>query len=297
VNIEESCQLSAVSFQQKQKHCSFPIGKKESKMKFRILALIIFGLLITASAQGQLVEEFNQEDNSCCLPVFAQRVVNQLKDWNQLSRYKADNEALKKSPYDPKRVVFMGDSITDFWKLAEYFPVKPYVNRGISGQTTPQMLVRMYPDVVVHKPAAMVVLAGINDISQNTGPSTPEMVQHNLMAMTDIAKQNNIKVILCSVLPVSDYGFYKAKASGKLPSYMKDPVTATHPTKDILKLNNWMKDYASKVRATYVDYFSAMVDEKGFLKENLSEDGIHPNAEGYKIMTRIVGEALDKVIK
>ncbi len=266
-------------------------------MKFRRLALIIFGLMITTSAQAQLVEEFNQEDNSCCLPMFAQRLVNQLKDWNQLSRYQSDNEAIKKKPFDPKRVVFMGDSITDFWKLSESFPGKPYINRGISGQTTPQMLVRMYPDVVQHKPAAMVVLAGINDVSQNTGPSTAGMVESNIMAMTDIANQNNIKVILCSVLPVSDYGFYKAKASGKLPSYVKEPVTATHPPEDILKLNAWMKGYASKVGATYVDYFSAMVDEKGFLKENLSEDGIHPNAEGYKIMTKIVGEAINKIIK
>lgn len=266
-------------------------------MKSRIIKLIIISFLFCTPSYSQLVDEFNQEDNSCCLPIFAQRLVNQLSDWNQLSRYKADNEALKKKPYDAKRVVFMGDSITDFWKLAEDFPGKPYVNRGISGQTTPQMLVRMYPDVIVHKPAAMVVLAGINDVSQNTGPSTAEMVESNIMAMTDIARQNNIKVILCSVLPISDYGFYKAKASGKLPSYMKDPVSATHPPEDIIKLNTWMKDYASKVGATYVDYFSAMVDEKGFLKENLSEDGIHPNVEGYKIMTKIVGDAIEKVLK
>ena len=266
-------------------------------MKYRIIGLVIFGLLFTTAAQSQLLKEFNQEDNSCCLPIFAQRLVNQLKDWNQISRYQKENEELKKKPYNPQRVVFMGDSITDFWKLAEYFPGKPYVNRGISGQTTPQMLVRMYPDVIVHKPAAMVLLAGINDVSQNTGPATAEMVEQNIMAMTDIASQNGIKVILCSVMPVSDYGFFKAKASGKLPSYMKEPVTATHPPEDILKLNAWMKDYASKVNAVYVDYFSAMVDGKGFLKENISEDGIHPNAEGYKIMTAIVEKAIEKALK
>lgn len=266
-------------------------------MKYKIILISLISLLFCISAQGQLVDEFNQEDNSCCLPIFAQRLVNQLKDWNQLSRYQAENKELKKKPYDPGRVVFMGDSITDFWKLAKYFPNKPYVNRGISGQTTPQMLVRMYPDVIVHKPVAMVVLAGINDVSQNTGPSTAEMVEQNLMAMTDIAKQNGIKVFLCSVLPVSDYGFYKAKASGKLPSYMKTPVTATHPPEDVLELNNWMKSYAKKVDAIYVDYFTAMVDEKGFLKENLSEDGIHPNAEGYEIMTKIVGEAIEKALR
>ena len=204
---------------------------------------------------------------------------------------------LKKKSNDPKRVVFMGDSITDFWKLAEYFPGKPYVNRGISGQTTPQMLVRMYPDVIVNKPAAMVVLAGINDVSQNTGPSTAEMVEQNIMAMTDIAQHNGIKAILCSVLPINDYGYYNAKARGKLPSYMKNPVTDTHPPEDILKLNTWMKDYAKKVDAIYVDYFSAMVDGKGFLKENLSEDGIHPNAQGYEIMTKIVDEVIEKALE
>ena len=266
-------------------------------MTNKIVTFLLFCLLLNTPAYSQLVDEFIQEDNSCCLPVFAQRLVNQLKDWNQLSRYQAENKELQKKPNDPKRIVFMGDSITDFWKLAEYFPGKPYVNRGISGQTTPQMLVRMYPDVIVHKPAAMVVLAGINDVSQNTGPATAEMVEQNIMAMTDIAKQNGIKVVLCSVLPINDYGFYKAKASGKLPSYMKDPVTATHPPEDVLELNNWMKSYAKKVDAIYVDYFSAMVDEKGFLKENLSEDGIHPNAEGYGIMTKIIEKAIEKALE
>lgn len=266
-------------------------------MKYKILLLILFSLLFCTPAQSQLVDKFDQEDSSCCLPIFAQRLVNQMKDWNQLSRYVNENQELKKKPYDSMRVVFMGDSITDFWKLAEYFPGKPYVNRGISGQTTPQMLIRMYPDVVVHKPAAMVVLAGINDVSQNTGPSTSEMVEQNIMAMTDIARQNGIKVILCSILPISDYAFIKMKDSGNLPSYIKEPVTATHPPEDILNLNAWMKDYAEKVNAVYVDYFSAMVDEKGFLREDLSEDGIHPNEEGYKIMTNIIEKAINQVLK
>ena len=264
---------------------------------YKKLAVFLLCILLSTPAYSQLLEEFDQEESSCCLPIFAQRLVNQLKDWNQLSRYQADNQALQKKPQDPKRVVFMGDSITDFWKLAEYFPGKPYVNRGISGQTTPQMLVRLYPDVVVHKPAAMVVLAGINDISQNTGPATAEMVEQNIMAMTDIAQHNGIKVILCSVLPISDYAFFKMQASGRPNPYMKVPVTATHPPEDILELNAWMKKYAEKVNAVYVDYFSAMVDEKGFLKENLSEDGIHPNAEGYQIMSKVVGKVIEKAFK
>jgi lysophospholipase L1-like esterase len=281
--------LPAISFQQQ--------NERIYKMYNKVIALLLFCLLLSTPAYSQLVKEFDHEDNSCCLPIFAQRLVNQLEDWNQLSRYQVENQELEKKPYDPKRVVFMGDSITDFWKLAEYFPGKPYINRGISGQTTPQMLVRMYPDVIVHKPAAMVVLAGINDVSQNTGPSTAEMVEQNIMAMTDIAQHNGIKVILCSVLPISDYAFFKMQASGKSNPYMKVPVTATHPPEDILKLNVWMKEYASKVGAVYVDYFSAMVDEKGFLKENSSEDGIHPNEEGYKIMTKILGEAIQEALE
>jgi lysophospholipase L1-like esterase len=266
-------------------------------MKYKITTFLLLCLLFSIPAQCQLVDEFDQEDSSCCLPIFAQRLVNQLNDWNQLSRYQDENQELKKKPYDPKRVAFMGDSITDFWKLADHFPGKPYINRGISGQTTPQMLVRMYPDIIEHKPAAMVVLAGINDISQNTGPATAEMVEENIMAMTDLAQHNEIKVILCSILPVSDYAFLKQQASGKVNPYMKVPVTATHPPEDILKLNAWMKQYAEKVNAIYVDYFSVLVDEKGFLKESCSEDGIHPNAEGYKIMTKTVEKAIEKALR
>ena len=266
-------------------------------MYAKIAALLLGGMLISTPAQCQLVEEFNPPQSNCCLPIFARSLADQMEDWNQLGRYNDENQKLKKLPHDARRVLFMGDSITDFWKLAEYFPGKPYINRGISGQTTPQMLVRMYPDVIDLKPAVIVVLAGINDISQNTGPATAEMVEHNIMAMTDIAHHNGIKVILCSILPISDYAFIKAQTSGKLNPYMKVPVTTTHPPEDILKLNVWMKDYASKVNAIYVDYFSALVDEQGWLKENCSEDGIHPNAEGYKIMTKIVEDAIEKALR
>jgi lysophospholipase L1-like esterase len=266
-------------------------------MRVKIISLVLLSLLFSAPAQCQLVEEFNPPQSNCCLPIFARSLADQMEDWNQLGRYKDENRELKKHPHEANRVLFMGDSITDFWKLAEYFPGKPYVNRGISGQTTPQMLVRMYPDVIDLKPAVMVVLAGINDISQNTGPATAEMVKDNIMAMTDIARHNGINVILCSILPVSDYAYIKMRASGKVNPYMKVPVTATHPAEDILKLNAWMKDYASKANAIYVDYFSALVDGKGFLKENCSEDGIHPNAEGYKIMTEIVEKAIEKALR
>src|SRR5664279_3741154 len=176
-------------------------------MKRTILILIAGALLTGQPGRAQLVDEFNAPNANCCLLNTAKSLADQLQDWNQLGRYRLANEELKKRPPEAGRVVFMGDSITDFWRLEEYFPGKPYVNRGIGGQTTPQMLVRMYPDVIELKPAAMVVLAGTNDVARNTGPETITMIAENLMAMTDIAQRNGIKVVLCSVMPVSDYPF------------------------------------------------------------------------------------------
>jgi lysophospholipase L1-like esterase len=279
-------------------------------MYCKTAALILTGMLISIPAQCQLVEQFNPPQSNCCLAMAARGLADQLLDWNQIGRYRADNENLKKQPSDPKRVVFMGDSITDFWRLAEYFPGKPYVNRGISGQTTPQMLVRMYPDVIDLKPAAMVVLAGINDISQNTGPETAEMVEQNIMAMTELAQHHGIKVVLCSILPVSNYPFLNQQsgrgaqvpvaqgpaAGGRFGPVVRMKMTDNHPPGDILKLNAWMKDYAARVNAIYADYFNALVDEQGWLKESSSGDGLHPNAEGYKIMAPIVEAAIQKAL-
>jgi len=285
----------------------------------RSLFALVFALILTSmAAQAQLVDEFNPPRGNCCLPGSASTLANsvksladQLQDWNQLGRYHAANEDLKKQPADPKRVVFMGDSITDGWRLADYFPGKPYVNRGISGQTTPQMLARMYADVIDLKPAAMVVLAATNDIAHNTGPETAEMVQENLMAMTELAQHHNIKVLLCSVTPVSDYPFLAAQSQqaqagrGAQPAaagpgggrgMMRPRQTDQRPPSDILKLNAWMKDYAARVGAVYVDYFAALVDDKGWLKDGISADGLHPNADGYKIMVPIVEAAIEKAV-
>jgi lysophospholipase L1-like esterase len=215
---------------------------------------------------------------------------------------------LKKQPAEAGRVVFMGDSITDFWKLEESFPGKPYVNRGISGQTTPQMLVRLYPDVIELKPAAMVVLAGINDVSRNTGPSTAEMIQQNLMAMTELAQHHGIKVILCSLLPVSDYPYLRQQSERSAPARTSTPgpgqgpfprikMTEGHPPADILKLNAWIKSYATRIQACYADYFAALVDEKGWLRDPYSADGLHPNSEGYKVMAPIAAAAIQRAIQ
>src|SRR3954462_15599665 len=156
------------------------------------LIMSLAGLLIPARAPAQLVKDFEPAQAGCCVNSAAQGLVNRLHDWNQLGRYHADNEKLKAQPPDPQRVVFMGDSITDAWKLAQYFPGKPYVNRGISGQTTPQMLVRMFPDVIALKPAALLVYAGTNDIAGNTGPSTLTMIEDNLQAITELAQAHGI---------------------------------------------------------------------------------------------------------
>ena len=161
--------------------------------------------LSTLAMFGQLADEFNPPRAACCLQFSAQALADQLQDWNQLGRYHADNVKLLAQPPAVGRVVFLGDSITDGWKLGNSFPGKPFVNRGISGQTTPQMLVRMFPDVINLKPSAMILLAGTNDIARNTGPATPAMIAQNVQAIAELAKVHGIKMILCSVMPVSDY--------------------------------------------------------------------------------------------
>jgi len=273
---------------------------------YRILALFATMLLCGSHADAQLADEFNPPRANCCLLNSAKGLADQLQDWDQLGRYHQANQELKKQPADPKRVVFMGDSITDFWRLDQYFPARPYVNRGIGGQTTPQMLVRMYPDVIDLKPAVMIVLAGTNDIARNTGPMTAELIEDNIMAMTELAQHHSIKVILCSVLPVSDYPFLKQQSGGGPPAAAAGPgrgpfprvkMTDGHPTVDILKLNSWMKDYAARVNAIYADYFTPLVDEKGWLKDGISDDGLHPNAEGYKVMAPIAAAAIEKALR
>jgi acyl-CoA thioesterase I len=260
-------------------------------MKIRMLFIVIAVLLFGNTLYAQLAEDFNTPRANCCLLNTAKSLADQLQDWNQLGRYHQANQQLKKQPADAKRVVFMGDSITDLWRLDEYFPGKGYVNRGIGGQTTPQMLVRMYPDVIDLKPAVMILLAGTNDIARNTGPMTSEMIQENIMAMTELAQHHGIKVILCSILPVSDYPFLRQQ------NPPRPKMTDGRPPADILKLNAWMKDYAARANATYVDYFKAVVDGKGWLKDAYSGDGLHPNVEGYKVMAPVVGAAIQKALQ
>jgi lysophospholipase L1-like esterase len=270
-------------------------------MSRRLLLISFIGLLpVAAPAKAQLADEFNTPKSNCCLSGMAKSLADQLQDWNQLGRYHTANDNLKKQPAEPSRVVFMGDSITDMWKLDQSFPSKPYVNRGISGQTTAQMLVRMYPDVIDLKPAAIVILAGTNDIARNTGPETATMVEENLMAMTELAQKHGIKVILCSLTPISDYADAPSSADnapapgGPAPKLIQ---SVRRPPAQILELNAWIKKYAASVGAVYADYSSAVVDGNGMLKEGFSGDGLHPNKQGYALMAPVAQAAIEKALK
>jgi lysophospholipase L1-like esterase len=211
-----------------------------------------------------------------------------LQDWPNLGRYRDANLSLAAPAAGESRVVFMGDSITDMWVMPQFapdfFPGRPYVGRGIGGQTTPQMLIRFRPDVIALKPRVVVILAGTNDIAGNTGPMTLEEIEGHLASMAELAHANGIRVVLSSVLPVYDGG----RAGDGTPLVMTDH----RPPEKILALNQWLKNYASQHGDTYLDYFSAMVDEHGFLKKELSEDGLHPNKAGYAVMAPLAEKAI-----
>jgi len=204
-------------------------------------------------------------------------------DWANFARYREANTQLPAPARGERRVVFMGNSITEGW--VPYWPAmfagKPYVGRGIGGQTTPQMLVRFHADVVALKPAVVVILAGTNDIAGNTGPSTNAMIQQNLQAMTEIAQANGIKVVLCSILPVFDYPWRPG----------------LRPAPRIVAINAWLKAYAVRVGATYLDYHAAMKDERDGLRASLGGDGVHPNEAGYRIMAGLVKPAIAAALR
>jgi len=207
-----------------------------------------------------------------------------LNDWPQLGRYRQENALLGPSNVGEKRVVFYGDSITDGWgrrpRTGTFFTGKPYVNRGISGQTTPQMVVRFRQDVIDLKPAAVVILAGTNDVAGNTGPMTAEMTEENFASMIDLAKANGIKVIVASITPAFDYPWRRG----------------LEPVGKIRAINAWLQAYCAAHGATYLDYYSSLTDEKGGMKEGTSFDGVHPNAAGYGIMEPLAQAAINKTL-
>lgn len=204
------------------------------------------------------------------------------QDWANLKRYQAENAEIGLPEKKEKRVVFMGNSITEGWKRAspEFFSENPYICRGISGQTTPQMLIRFRQDVVDLKPKAVVILAGTNDIAGNTGPSTLEMIMDNLKSMAEIADENNIEVILCSVLPVKHYPWKRELEA----------------TQKVVDLNKLIKDYCKKKGFFYLDYFSAMATDENFMIPAYTTDEVHVTKEGYNVMEDLVQKTLKKAL-
>lgn len=199
-------------------------------------------------------------------------------DWADLARYRGANAKVPPPAAGEQRVVFMGNSITSGWApfFEVQFPGKPYYGRGISGQTTPQMLLRFHQDVIALTPSVVVILAGTNDIAGNTGPSSLEMIEDNIEAMTELAQSHGIRVVLCSVLPVSDYPWKKG----------------LEPGPKIVALNAWIRAFAGSHRAEYADFHSALADNQLGLPLSLAADGVHPNEKGYAIMATIAERAI-----
>ena len=204
-------------------------------------------------------------------------------DWAFLARYRDENATLGPPRAGEQRVVFMGNSITQGWAphFAAMFPGKPYVGRGISGQTTPQMLVRFSQDVIALRPSVVVLLAGVNDIAGNTGPSTLEMIQDNIAAMVDLAHAHGIRVVLSSVLPAADFPW----------------KPGLQPAPKIVALNAWMRDYAAQHGAVYLDYHSAMRDERQGMRAELAYDGVHPTEAGYRLMAPLAERAIAEALR
>jgi lysophospholipase L1-like esterase len=214
----------------------------------------------------------------------ASRIAIFTDDFGQLARYRDADNSLKPPAANENRVIFFGDSITDMWKLEEYFPGKAYINRGIGGQTTPQMLVRFRQDVIDLQPKVVVILAGTNDIAGNTGPMRLEDIEANYSSMAELARAHGIHVVFSSILPVHNY-----------TPKSQDLFAQRSPDK-ISDLNRWLKAYCVANGYVYLDYFSVMVDDKGLLKRDLADDGLHPDVAGYKLMTPLAEAAIAKAL-
>lgn len=241
------------------------------------ILVVLAGLILWSTAVAQ-----QPSDPCASLKEDQQAMESRLRDWPDLAKYREDDAKLGPPAKGESRVVFLGDSITEFWTLSDSFHGKPYVNRGISGQTTPQILLRFRQDVIALRPEVVVILAGTNDIAENTGPITLAAIEDNLTSMVDLAKRNGIRVVLASLLPALQY-----------------PWRADiRPVEKIHALNDWMKDYAAKEGLVFLDYHSAMANDKRGLKTELSEDGVHPNQAGYAVMAplaeKAIGAALSK---
>jgi len=241
-------------------------------MKLNLIFLLSMFLLQTMAAQ--------QAADPCeSLKRERQAMESQLRDWPNLAKYREANARLGLPVEGESRVVFLGDSITEAWDLSVFFKGKPFVNRGISGQTTPQILLRFRQDVIALKPDIVVILAGTNDIAENTGPTSMGMIEDNLKSMAELARGNGVHPILASVLPAAVYPWRPE----------------IRPIEKILGLNQWMKEYAAREGIGFLDYYSSMVNDRYGLKPEFSGDGVHPNEAGYTIMASIVADAIAKL--
>jgi lysophospholipase L1-like esterase len=213
-------------------------------------------------------------------PLFAQpsNLHKLLNDWASLTRYGSENADLRPPRAGENRVVFLGDQMTESWP--DFFPGKPYLNRGIASQTTPQMLVRFRQDVIGLQPKVVVIQAGTNDLASVTGPSTEGMMAENFMSMVELARVHGIRIVLASVLPVCDC--FKNQ-------------TSLRPQGKIISLNGWIKDYAAQSGSVYLNYYAALADGRNF-KKDLTVDGLMPNEAGYRVMAPLAEKAIAEAI-
>ncbi len=251
-------------------------GENQMKRPMSCCVLLFAGLTCALGQSAQPTPDCTD------IQMQVKRLQTKLNDWPELARYRDANLKVIAPAIGENRVVFMGDSITDSWDG------KSYLDRGISGQTTPQMLVRFRADVIALRPKVVVILAGTNDLAGNTGPTTLATIEDNLASMAEVARLNHIRVVLASVLPVSDYETRDGK-----------PIVQTlkRPPERIKALNAWIRKYVAENNLTYLDYYSAMIDEKGFLKAELSDDGLHPNRKGYAVMGPLAEAAIAEALK
>ena len=263
------------------------------QLKFTAASIVAAALLApnfaTAQASAPDPSQSMLPADAAAQKALLERDEKMLQDWPNLKRFHEADVALPAPAPGEKRVVFMGDSITEAWlhqgvPSSEtdpgFFPGKPYVNRGISGQTTPQMLLRFRQDVIALKPAAVVIFAGTNDVAGNTGDMTAQATEDNIASMADLANANGIKVVICSILPASEFPWRKGREPGP----------------KIIAINEWLKEYAITKGYVYVDFHTAMADQKSGLPANLSHDGVHPNKAGYDIMNPLVEAGIAKAL-
>jgi lysophospholipase L1-like esterase len=259
--------------------------------RFAITILLMCAALAAAAGQAKYQsspkrqEAIPQDLGRWLGPYKASLTPRLMQDFGERYLYHDANQQLGLPRAGERRVVFLGDSITDGWKLPEYFPGKPYVNRGISGQITTQMVLRFHQDVVELQPAAVIVNAGINDISNTLQITNVAEIESNYESMAEIARAHGVRIIFASVLPVNNY-----------TEYSRGFLTE-RPPEQIRELNRWMKNYCEKNNLVYLDYYSAMIDENHMLRRELTADGLHPTADGYKIMAPLAEKAIQQALK